>query len=128
VRKPVFLPSVAVVEHSGRYSQKKRDGTQTIVVLSPRPAVVQAARAAGQYTGSVGGSFEKMPFWGRGIAAKWHLYIESAEVTLSGVDLSALTEIDIAIGYDAFLQSCNSRSLDPGEAMIARLRVLARSV
>jgi hypothetical protein len=50
----------------------------------------------------VGGDFQKLPFWGRGIAAKWHLYIESSEVTSKAINLSALTEIDITIGYDAF--------------------------
>lgn len=91
-----------VVEHSGRYTQIKRDGSQIDVTLGPRPAVVQAAKTTGQYSGSQSGDFNSLPFWGRGVASTWHLYVESAEMTQKSVDLSGLTEIDIAIGYNAF--------------------------
>lgn len=91
-----------IVEHSGRYTQIKRDGSRVDVSLGPRPAIVQAAKTAGQFSGYVGGNFQKLPFWGRGLASSWHLYIENAEITQKGVDLSTLSEIQVAIGYDAF--------------------------
>lgn len=91
-----------VIEHSGRYTQKKRDGTLANLVLKPRSAVVPAGLSSTQVGGVISGP-EQVPFWGRGVATSWHLYIEPDVIKLANVDLSNLTSITLEIGYDAFL-------------------------
>jgi hypothetical protein len=100
-RTPTFA---CIVQHSGRYLENMRDKTQVVVTLQPQSTVVPVSSGTGQYTGFVQGDFNTLRFAGRGIFAKWHVTIEAAEIALSGVNLSGLTEIQIAVYYNAFLQ------------------------
>jgi hypothetical protein len=45
----------------------------------------------------------KDSFWGRSPMTSWYLYIEQFEMNNNNIDLSALSEIQIAIQYDSFL-------------------------
>jgi len=94
----------AIIEHSGRYSQKKRDTTAVNVLLKPRAGVVVAKITPLQSSGGVvGGTGIGVDFWGKGIAADWHLYIEPSEMQNGGVNLSGLTEIQVWLSYQSFL-------------------------
>ena len=93
----------AIVEHSGRYSEKKRNGTVLDVALQPRREVVIAKIEPIQIPGNQVGDPQELEFWGKGVAASWYLYIEPSELTNNQVDLSGLTEIQVWIGYQSFL-------------------------
>ena len=93
----------AIVEHSGRYSEQKRNGTVLDVALQPRREVVIAKIEPLQIRGNQVGDPQELEFWGKGVAASWYLYIEPTELTNNQVDLSGLTEIQVWIGYQSFL-------------------------
>jgi hypothetical protein len=93
-----------IMEHSGGYTERLRNGTQVDLLLGPRSAVIQAIVSSLEFRGGIaGGSPEKLGFGGRGVASTWHLFIEQEEMTSKHIDLSGLTEIEVAIGYAAFL-------------------------
>jgi hypothetical protein len=98
-------PSIScVVEHSGRYTEFKRDGSRAELVLGPRAAVIQAAVSPLEFRGGVTGSDpQTLAFWGRGLATAWHLLIEPDEIASGQVDLSGVSKIEVQIGYAAFL-------------------------
>ncbi len=95
----------AFIEHSGRSSERKRNGTLVNLALQPRRDVVIAKIEPLQGTDSPVGDPQELEFWGKGVAASWHLYIEPIELTNNQVDLSELTEIQVWIGYQSFLLS-----------------------
>lgn len=106
----------AIIEHSGRYEEKKRDGSKVETSLKSRAGVVSAKLTPLQSDGGIGISHE-MDFWGRGLAADYHLYIEADEIKNSGVDLSGVIEIQVWIGYQAFLMqtpAAGSPMIDDG--------------
>jgi hypothetical protein len=102
----------AVIEHSGRYSERKRTNKIVNVALQPRSAVVVAKLTPLESDGGVVEEPEvKVGFWGRGVAAGWHLSIEPSEMRKNAVDLSGLTEIQIWFSYQSFLLQ---RLVSPG--------------
>jgi hypothetical protein len=99
------IPAIsALVEHGGEAGSRMRDGSEQVQLLRPRTAVVQTAKAGDVFAGAqVGDGPDELSFWGRGVATTWQVTIESEEMTRRKVDLSALTAIDIEVGYGAFL-------------------------
>jgi hypothetical protein len=80
-----------IIEHSGRYSEKQRDGMIVHAVLKPRSGVAQSKTEPLQSTGSVGGGTPEdlsVGFWRKGVAVGWHLYIEPEELARNVVDLT----------------------------------------
>ncbi|MEJ7681344.1 MAG: hypothetical protein WKG06_26540 [Segetibacter sp.] len=94
----------SIIEHSGRYSEKKRNNTVVNVMLKPRSAVVMAKTTPLESSGGV----VVIPgitadFSGKGVAAGWHLYIEDSEIKKGEVNFDNLTEIQIWFDYQSFL-------------------------
>jgi hypothetical protein len=94
-----------LVEHGGTGSTRLRDGSIVQEALHPRPVVVVAARNPQQYSGVVTrqGASGVVPFYGRTVATTWTVSLEPAVATLQQVDLTALTSIDLTVGYSAFM-------------------------
>jgi hypothetical protein len=95
-----------IVEHAGPFATKKRDGSTVSRLLRPRFTVIQTAKAgiSGTHTGiKAADNPSVLSFWGRGIATTWNVSIEPDEMTLRQIDLSALSAIEVEIGYEAFL-------------------------
>jgi hypothetical protein len=99
------VPAIScLVEHAGRFSSRKRDGSISGLVLRPRVTVVQTAKTGLTYTGvRIGTNPSELSFWGRGVATAWHVSIEPDEMARQQIDLSGLSAIEIEIGYEAFL-------------------------
>lgn len=99
------VPAIScLVEHSGRFTTRKRDETTMSLILRPRPTVVQTAKTGLTYTGvRIGTSPRDLGFWGRGVATTWNVSIEPDEMARRQIDLSGLSAIEIEIGYEAFL-------------------------
>ena len=99
------VPAIScLVEHAGRFSSRKRDGSVGSLLLRPRPTVVQTAKTGLTYTGvQIGTNPSELSFWGRGVATAWHVAIEPDEMARRQIDLSGLSAIQIEIGYEAFL-------------------------
>jgi hypothetical protein len=93
-----------ILEHSGNWKAKRRNGDIIQIINKPRKASISAAKTMTQFDDlSLDESSFKDSFWGRGPITSWYLYIENQELVDSQVNLSSLTEIQIAIQYDAFL-------------------------
>jgi len=99
------VPAIScLVEHAGRFTTRKRNGTLSSLILRPRLTVVQTAKTGLTYTGvGIGNSPQDLSFWGRGVATMWQVSIEPDEMTRRQIDLSGLSAIEIEIGYEAFL-------------------------
>jgi hypothetical protein len=99
------VPAIScLVEHGGRFTTRKRDGSTVSLILKPRPSVVQTAKTGITYTGvRIGDSPDDLSFWGRGVATTWNVSIEPDEMTRRQIDLSGLSAIEFEIGYEAFL-------------------------
>jgi hypothetical protein len=99
------VPAIScLVEHSGRFTTRKRDGSTASLILKPRLTVVQTAKSALTFRGvRIGTSPDDLSFWGRGVTTTWNVSIEPDEVVRRQVDLSGLSAIEIEIGYEAFL-------------------------
>ncbi len=99
------VPAIStIVEHGGVSMTRSRQGTDTVQVLQPHATVVQTARTPLGYSGAgIGQDPSELSFWGRGVASRWRLRIEPDEMTRRGVDLSGLSQIQLEIGYQAFL-------------------------
>jgi hypothetical protein len=86
------------VEHSGNAENRTRIGAVKVLTAPALRGFVYATTDE-----SVPSPDPDQPFWGRSPAALWHLKIDSTE--LSGgtptkkLDLTGLTEIQLAIGY-----------------------------
>ena len=94
-----------LVEHSGVSTQRKVDGTLVTQYLRPHSTVVQIKFQAltpadlnANPTADPLTAPRSIAFWGRGVATRWRITISDANV-----DLSGLTEIQVGIGYTAFL-------------------------
>ena len=94
------------LEHRGNWKTKKRDGTihETIAPLRSMP--ILATNDFKQFQTSILQTTPPDPrnisFWGRGIMTKWHLYIDPDTIQKKLVNFSNLSEIQIAIKYEAF--------------------------
>jgi len=99
------VPAIScLVEHAGRFTTRKCNGTLSSLLLRPRLTVVQTAKTGLTYTGvRIGNSPQDLSFWGRGVATMWQVSIEPDEMTRRQIDLSGLSAIEIEIGYEAFL-------------------------
>ena len=99
------VPAIStLVEHGGMARSRRQDGTEDLLVLRPRRTVVQTARTPLAFSGArIGDAPEDLSFWGRGVAASWRVQIEPDEMARRLVDLSALSAIELEIGYQAFL-------------------------
>ncbi len=88
-----------ILEHSGQESIKRRDGTIVNVMSSPRRAPISASKAAGEF----GGMQDPLhaSYWGRSPSARWRLSIEPEVFLRSNINLSGLSEIQIAIAYQS---------------------------
>ncbi|MFI1487407.1 hypothetical protein [Streptomyces sp. NPDC020747] len=70
----------------------------TVESLSPaRRIPVSAAFSADEFGGPVGNSAGL--FWGRSPATAWRLIIEPSSLASSGLDLSNLSRIQLALAY-----------------------------
>src|SRR6185369_1794447 len=84
-----------LVEHPGRFTTKKRDGSTVGLLLRPKFAVIQTAKTGITHTGiKLGTSPRELSFWGRGVASMWNISIEPDEMILRQIDLSALSAIE----------------------------------
>ncbi len=99
-----------VVEHPGVASVRNlTDGAEQTLYLRPKATIVNAANVA--YNASNLTSPLQDPlnatrttaFWGRGAATTWRIYLDPQELAWHPVDLSGLTQIQVLIGYQAFL-------------------------
>jgi len=99
------VPAIScLIEHGGRFTTQKRDGSTASLLLRPRLTVVQTAKTGITYTGvRIGNSPRDLSFWGRGVATTWTVSIEPDEMTRRQIDLAGLSAIEIEIGYEAFL-------------------------
>lgn len=88
-----------LLEHSGLASIRRQDGTIAQVTAPAKWASVTAAKTAGEFGGVQEDPLQHLSFWGRSPAARWRLYIEPQVLQRSNVDLSGLSEIQIAITY-----------------------------
>lgn len=102
----------AVVEHSGIYAERTRDGKEISVTLNPRLGTATARTSPLQDEGVVFDP-EPMDFRGRGVATNWFIHIEPSEMTQQKIDLSQVTEIQVWFGYQSFL--VNTFANTPGE-------------
>jgi hypothetical protein len=95
-----------VIQHSGRYFQRTRDGGEINVVLRPRSAVALGVTKPIEEAGlATMGTGSDAAFWGRGAAADWLLRIEESEMSHSGIDLTELTKIQVWIRYRAIIKN-----------------------
>ena len=95
-----------LVEHTGPFTTKKRDGSTVDRLLRPRFTIIQTAKTGlnGTHIGvALGDSPRDLSFWGRGVATTWSVSIEPDEMVQREIDLSALSAIEVEIGYEAFL-------------------------
>ncbi|TDH24531.1 hypothetical protein EXU57_14390 [Segetibacter sp. 3557_3] len=100
----------AIVEHTGSYSEKKRNGNIIEATLLPRKGVVIAKQSA--LTSDIGvldGSEPGIDFWGRGVAADWRLYIEKEELANANINLANIAEIQVWFVYQSFLVSASAQ-------------------
>jgi hypothetical protein len=99
------VPAIScLVEHAGQFMARKGNGATGSLQLRPRPTVVQTAKSGIAYTGvRIGARPRDLSFWGRGVATTWNVSIEPDEMTRRQIDLSALSAIELEIGYEAFL-------------------------
>lgn len=92
-----------IVEHSGSYTERKRDGKLIEATLKPRSGIVIAKQSAlSSDIGVLGSSEPGIDFWGRGLAADWYLYIEQEVFDNAQVNLAAVTEIQVWFVYQSF--------------------------
>lgn len=93
------------VEHNGTCDQRRTDGTILTQFLRPHSTIVQSKVQPLVPTDLIPDPKTdplaaplSIAFWGRGLATTWQLTIEDPKV-----DLSTLSQIQIGIGYVAFL-------------------------
>lgn len=99
------VPAIScLVEHAGRFSSRKRNGSVGSLVLRPRSTVVQTAKTGLTYTGiRIGSDPRDLSFWGRRVTTAWSVLIEPDEIARRQVDLSGLSAFEFEIGYKSFL-------------------------
>lgn len=91
------------VRHGGTYEQRRRDGTITTQLLSPRVSTRPAKTTALVPDEGLGDdppltAPRSLAYWGRGVGGDWQVSIPPEQFT-SGLDLSGLTEVQLWIGY-----------------------------
>jgi hypothetical protein len=98
------------IRHGGLYLSKKRAGTEVKMVLQRHVSQDGASKTPLQVaaiTPTTGAGAVTAPatlsFWGRGIAGDWEIEVTPSEVTSKGVDWKKLKEIQVWIGYQAFV-------------------------
>ena len=107
------------VRHGNRYEQQRPDGSVVAQLLQPRTDT-QLGRTTRLEPANV--SFESAPpltapqslaFWGRGVGGLWGVAIPQSEFELDPPDLTALSEIQVWVGYQ-FLRS-GQKQLQTGQ-------------
>jgi hypothetical protein len=98
------------VRHGGLYRLRRRDGSTISQPLTPHIAHPTPQFASLQLTGAPPSSGpmgrERIPtqnLWGRGVGGDWQISVEEEELTMSGADLSGLTEIQLWIETQTFV-------------------------
>lgn len=91
------------VRHGGAYEQRRRDGSITIQLLSPRVSTRPAKTTPLVPDEGLGDDSpltapRSLAYWGRGVGGDWEVTIPPEQFA-SGLDLSGLSEVQIWIGY-----------------------------
>lgn len=88
-----------ILEHSGQAYTRRRDGSIVTIFAPARQGPISASKVEGEF----GGLQDPLhaTFWGRSPAARWRLFIEPEVLTRSNVDLSGVSEIQIAVAYQS---------------------------
>jgi hypothetical protein len=93
------------VQHGGNSAQRKVDGNIVTQYLRPHATIIQSKFQPLASSDVIPDPHvdpltapRTIEFWGRGVATTWRLTVEDPDV-----DLSAVSEIQFAIGYVAFL-------------------------
>jgi hypothetical protein len=94
-----------IVEHSGEWASRGRDGSQRAMRLSPRrtPVLASIERRESDWL-----TFQQerrdAGFFGRGVATTWRVSLESHEVSSNAVVLAGLSEILMGVRYRSFIK------------------------
>jgi hypothetical protein len=97
------------VRHGDRYEQRRPDGSVAVQLLRPRADIQPAGTARLELGGVVVSADppltapQSLSIWGRGLVGSWDVSIPATEVDLEHLDLTALTEVQVWVGYQ-FLQ------------------------
>jgi hypothetical protein len=94
----------STIEHGGRYTQLRRDGSRSDMLLSPLATQVSATlTAVASVPVTVGNDGTSHPtdlsFWGRGICGRYDLTVDAEEISRYNVDWTALREIQVWVWY-----------------------------
>ncbi|MEV6694960.1 hypothetical protein AB0M35_26135 [Micromonospora sp. NPDC051196] len=85
------------LEHCGAATNQRRDGT-LVTVDAPLRSEASPAQIVGINPDDLDES-DKQVFWGRSPAARWRITITPQAATAAGLDLTNLTEIQLAVKY-----------------------------
>lgn len=95
-----------VVQHSGRYTQRRRNGETIDFVLRPRSTIcVAPVHSLGEDLPTPITDPSTLAFWGRGVTTYWQIMVEPEEITTQQIDWTNLSEIQFWIGYESFLEA-----------------------
>ena len=89
-----------MVDHSGLAYAKRENGELVTIVAPPRRTSVAAGTRRDELGGEIVPSHLPL-FWGRSPATTWGLSIEPEVMSMSTVDLSQLSAVQVAIAYQS---------------------------
>jgi hypothetical protein len=89
------------LEHGGNWENRRKDGTKVAVKAPARTEFGIEAALTSVTAGSlpVPQEKERPIFWGRSPATRWRVEVTKAYAEDAGLDLSGLTEIQLAVKY-----------------------------